>query len=180
MVSTNDSQISRIALEYGSVPFIRPDSLATDTSLRNDVITHALSCLDPFDYVMLLQPTSPFRTSLHIDDSYQQMISHSRTSCVSVKIQTPSPHWIFSGNLDMPQRVLSLTLLLRIDSLTLRITFLMELIYIMNTASFDDSSCVDPFTSHSPFLYLMDKLDSQDIDDDFDWSISEFLFSNRP
>ena len=48
VVSTDDPQISQIALSYGaSTPFIRPDSLATDGSLRNDVVIHALSCLDP-------------------------------------------------------------------------------------------------------------------------------------
>ena len=59
VVSTDDPQISQIALSYGaSTPFIRPDSLATDGSLRNDVVIHALSCLDPYDFVMLLQPAT--------------------------------------------------------------------------------------------------------------------------
>ena len=64
VVSTDDIHIADIARQYGaSVPFLRPDSLSTDISLRNDVVYHALSRLDSFDYVMLLQPTSPFRTS---------------------------------------------------------------------------------------------------------------------
>ena len=44
---------------------------------------------------------------------------------------------------------------------------------------FFDSTCIDPFTTQSPFLYSMDKLDSHNIDDSLDWSISEFLFSSR-
>ena len=181
VVSTDDPQIAQIALQYGaSAPFIRPKSLATDTSLRNDVVLHALSCLDPFDYVMLLQPTSPFRTSQHIDDSYQQMMSHSMASCVSVKTQTPSPHWIFSGKPDLSQRVLTSFPASTNRQSNSSFYVLNGAIYIANTALFYDSSCLDPFVSHSPFLYLMDKLDSQDIDDEIDWAISEFLFSNRP
>ena len=46
--------------------------------------------------MILLQPTSPFRTSVHIDEAFKQMVKKGFLSCVSVKEQHPSPSCIFS------------------------------------------------------------------------------------
>jgi CMP-N,N'-diacetyllegionaminic acid synthase len=80
-VSTDDLQIIRIAKSQGlDVPFIRPLELSTDTSSSRDVLIHALDYYSTYnkktyDTVVLLQPTSPFRESKHLDDAirlYQQ------------------------------------------------------------------------------------------------------------
>ena len=65
-VSTDDTAIARAALSCGDVvPFMRPESLATDTASTYDVIMHALSEFGQrghtFSRVVLLQPTSPLR-----------------------------------------------------------------------------------------------------------------------
>ena len=69
VVSTNDRQIAEVSQEYGAeVPFERPANLSEDSSLSIDVVLHALDVLEhEFDAVMLLQPTSPFRTSEDIN-----------------------------------------------------------------------------------------------------------------
>jgi len=69
IVSTDDLEIAQVATKFGAdVPFLRPLELAQDNSLQIDTILHALdflmSELDPIHSVTLLQPTSPFRTSL--------------------------------------------------------------------------------------------------------------------
>lgn len=70
LVSTDSAEIRDAALTCGDVvPFMRPDSLASDTASSYDVILHALSAFralgEEFDRVVLLQPTSPLRT---VDD----------------------------------------------------------------------------------------------------------------
>lgn len=67
VVSTDDESIAAIARAEGcEVPFLRPAELATDTATSADVVVHALEQLNqPFDAVLLLQPTSPLR---HVDD----------------------------------------------------------------------------------------------------------------
>lgn len=72
LVSTDSEQIADTARRAGaSVPFLRPNELAADDSSMLDAVRHAwANHLDPngehFDYVVLLQPTSPLRTSAHL------------------------------------------------------------------------------------------------------------------
>lgn len=73
VVSTDDDEIRRVCLEGGAeAPFLRPPELAGDASPHFDVILHALDWLEKEqeyrpDYLLLLQPTSPFRTSADIE-----------------------------------------------------------------------------------------------------------------
>lgn len=68
-LSTDSVEIAKVAEEeFGlHVPFLRPDELATDRSGTREVILHALdfyaNCGKEYDTVVILQPTSPFRTA---------------------------------------------------------------------------------------------------------------------
>lgn len=72
-VSTDDPEIARIAEEAGAhVPYMRPDALATDQALTIDVVEYALDFYksaygQQFDYVLLLEPTSPIRSPGQLD-----------------------------------------------------------------------------------------------------------------
>lgn len=71
-LSTDSTEIAKVAEEaFGlHVPFLRPDELATDRSGTREVILHALDfyagCGKEYDTVVILQPTSPFRTAADI------------------------------------------------------------------------------------------------------------------
>jgi len=69
VVSTDSEEIATVSQSLGAeVPFIRPIELSSDSTLSIDVALHALDVLgEEFDAVMLLQPTSPFRTPSDID-----------------------------------------------------------------------------------------------------------------
>lgn len=75
IVSTDDEEIAKVSREWGAdVPFMRPAELARDDSPHLEVIRHALGWLAAeseaeLDYLMLLQPTSPLRTSADIDSA---------------------------------------------------------------------------------------------------------------
>lgn len=65
-MSTDDPKIARIALEENISVIERPAELAGDTASTESALLHALDELDssdtePFDYIMVLEPTSPFR-----------------------------------------------------------------------------------------------------------------------
>jgi CMP-N,N'-diacetyllegionaminic acid synthase len=67
LVSTNDTATAKIARNEGAlVPWLRPEELATDTASSVDVCLHALTWYEAekgkVDGLLLLQPTSPFRT----------------------------------------------------------------------------------------------------------------------
>ncbi len=70
IVSTDSAEIAEIATNLGMpVPYRRPDALATDTAGSREFILDAMDWAESnkidYDCVVLLQPTSPFRT---IDD----------------------------------------------------------------------------------------------------------------
>lgn len=74
IVSTDNEEIASVAKQFGAeVPFLRPTELAQDKSSVLDALNHALAHLerqgDRIDAVVLLQPTSPFRTGEHIDEA---------------------------------------------------------------------------------------------------------------
>ena len=67
-LSTDDPEIAETARKMGlDVPFMRPDSLATDKSGSYEVMLHALDFYHnrgvDYDRLVLLQPTSPMRTA---------------------------------------------------------------------------------------------------------------------
>ena len=67
LVSTDDTAIASVCTEAGIlVPWLRPVELATDTANLVDVVLHALGWYETekgaVDGILLLQPTSPFRT----------------------------------------------------------------------------------------------------------------------
>jgi len=75
IVSTDDEEIAKVAEQHGArVPFMRPSELATDEAPTAPVITHTLETLydrdEEYDTLVLLQPTSPLRTAVHIDEAY--------------------------------------------------------------------------------------------------------------
>jgi len=69
IVSTDDEKIAEVARQWGAeVPFIRPYELARDDSSSISVVLHAIQWMEKNesycpDHIMLLQPTSPLRTS---------------------------------------------------------------------------------------------------------------------
>jgi CMP-N,N'-diacetyllegionaminic acid synthase len=83
LVTTDCQQIADIAKQYGAhVPFLRPDDLATDVSSTYDAIRHALEYLrakkgQSYDYVVLMEPTSPLREDDDIDQMLERLFQMS-------------------------------------------------------------------------------------------------------
>ena len=49
-----------------------------------------------FDYVVMLQPTSPFRKSKHINEAIKKFLIESNNSLISIKKQDYPPWWLFT------------------------------------------------------------------------------------
>jgi len=97
IVSTDDDKIAEISMQYGAeVPFIRPKNLASDTASSLDVVLHAIHFFKEkevqFDYVLLLQPTSPLRTNEDIDNAFN-LLNDKTKAVVSVCETEHSPLW---------------------------------------------------------------------------------------
>ncbi len=89
IVNTDDQEIAGIARDFGvDVPFIRPESLATDTSSSIALTKHTLLWFKErgitYTHVVLLQPTSPLRNGKMIKDAWKVFCEGDTDSVTSV------------------------------------------------------------------------------------------------
>lgn len=96
ILSSDDNEIIKVAKSFGcEAPFVRPAELARDESSSSDAILHALNEIEGYDYVMLLQPTSPLTAGEDIDGCISLCITSNSKSVVSVTEPDKSPYWMF-------------------------------------------------------------------------------------
>ena len=89
IVSTDSEEICKISEQYGvDVKTLRPEELATDTAILYDVVKYELinNKADElgFSVMILLQPTSPLRESIMIDEALKKFINEDQSSAVSI------------------------------------------------------------------------------------------------
>ena len=97
VVSTEDEEIAEISKKYGAEVIERPQELAKDKSPTIDTIYHAFNVLEKENYspdvVVLLQPTSPLRTAVDIDNAIKLFLDGKCESVVSVCEMEHPPYW---------------------------------------------------------------------------------------
>lgn len=176
-VSTDDPEIIRVTEDYGlGVPFIRPAELATDNIGSYEVIVHALDFYRDqrhisYETVILLQPTSPFRTPRHIHEA-NQLFSPDTDMVMSVVESKANPYFNLyeedtNGNL-IRSKISNVHR--RQDS---PIVYQANgSIYIMNVHSLRKEK-FNQFTKVKK--YVMSEIDSLDIDTLLDWEIAEYI-----
>ena len=110
VVSTDDQEIADIARKAGAdVPFNRPSELAVDQAETIDVVRHAIDMLalagDYFQYLLLLQPTSPLRTTLHINEAIELLLDKESEGVIGVTALDHPVEWsnTLSDGLSMDQ-----------------------------------------------------------------------------
>jgi len=97
-ISTDSDEYIKIVEKTGlRVPFVRPEILSTDKSTTQDVLLHCLNFYEKkglfYDYILLLQPTSPFREKNHLED----ILMANNEECdmiVSVKEADSNPYYV--------------------------------------------------------------------------------------
>ena len=96
VVSTEDEEIAAVARALGAeVPFMRPKDLAADDTPGIAPVLHAIEQLPDFDWVLLLQPTSPLRTAADIDGIMRYCLDHDAPAAVSVCEVDKHPYWMY-------------------------------------------------------------------------------------
>ena len=89
LVTSDCEEVISISIDEGVDYVKRPERLATDTSHTPDAIFHAIDHIKQlknknYNLIVMLQPTSPLRTSLDIDSSILMLSNRERKSVVSV------------------------------------------------------------------------------------------------
>lgn len=101
VVSSDSSEVLKIASDYGCSLDKRPDSLARDESSIVDTVLHILKNIKKKpDVIVLLQPTSPLRTFADIDGCIDLFIKSKLPSVVSVCLNSHPIGWSVKLTID--------------------------------------------------------------------------------
>ena len=176
VVSTDNEEIKKIALEYGAkVPFKRPKILSNDNATNIDVVLHAIEKINS-DIFILLQPTSPLRTSIDIDQSLQLLFKNQVKIVIStckVKNYNYSFSLDQSGFISKPEQLVGLSTNRQDHAEYFTVN---GAIYTAFTDYFSEiKSFLTPYT----YSYEMPLSRSVDIDDMTDWEFAKKVFIQK-
>ncbi|MFS2262065.1 acylneuraminate cytidylyltransferase family protein [Vibrio vulnificus] len=178
-VSTDDEDIASISKQFGGeVPELRPEHLSSDTATTESVLFYILQKYgEDVEIIVLLQPTSPLRTSSHIDEALELFVSNHAESVVSVTPCEHSPLWANTlpkdhsmGSFLRPevlQRSQDLDVYYRLNGA----------IYIFDVNKLKDNGKI--FYSSNSYAYIMDNMASVDIDNVLDFELASLLISKQ-
>ena len=179
ILSSEDRAILAVAEKYSSeVPFLRPQSLARDDTPSIDVILHVIDNIGQlYDYVVMLQPTSPMRTVEDIDGCIEFTMDRKAVACVSITRVTKSPYWMFK--LDNRQRLSPVVK----SPISANRRQELPLTYVLNGAIyFAETQWLQKnkaFVTDQTIGYQMKYENSIDIDSELDLLWFEFLHNHR-
>lgn len=176
IVSTEDEEIATVARNLGAdVPFMRPIELAQDDSSGIAPVLDAISRLGNYEWVLLLQPTSPFRTAEDIDGIWKFCKRQHVPSAVSICEIDQHPYMTYE--IDASHRLKPLINTIKKPSEMRRqelpkfygvngALYLAKTEWLLNQKEF-----IGPETRG----FIMPPERSLDIDTPLDWRMAEFL-----
>lgn len=175
-VSTDDLQIKKVVESLGlSVPFLRPAELATDSAGTYEVLLHAVSYFESSGYVpdilILLQVTTPFRTSLHIKDAIK-LFDKNTEMVVSVKETGSNPYLVLFEENELGWLERSKKGLFNSRHKCPKVWEYNGGIYVIDINALKSKPLYE-FTRIRK--YVMDEWSSHDIDTPLDWELAEVL-----
>lgn len=179
VVSTDSQEYANIAQKYGAeVPFLRPSNISLDTSSSFEVISHTINFYKEhfqkeFDYVVLLQPTSPLRDGKLIDKMCQWVVDNKIELGISVSKCEHPPLW--SNTLPDDKRMDNF---FHPDIINKRSQELPQyyringVLYIAKITSYFENK---GFVSSQTYAFEIDQRYGIDIDTELDFEYAEFM-----
>lgn len=183
ILSSDDDEIIEYCKKQGiEVPFKRPAELAKDDTLSIDVVTHLIKHIKETesytpDLVILLQPTSPLRTSKHIDDAILLLERTGADSVVSV-VEVPHQYSPLSIMEIKNERLVSF---LQSEKIKIYNRWNKPKVYARNGAAvyatrYTTIVKYNNFFGEDCRPLIMKPEESVDVDTIFDLKLAEFLF----
>lgn len=188
IVSTDSEQIASVSRDFGAdVPFLRPAEISTGESTEMQFFSHALDWLASEegyvpDLIVLLYPTSPFRTAASIDSAIGTILAHPEADSLrSVRLCSEHPYKMWVKHDDYLQPFVD-----TIDQNAHTMSYqLLPTVYIQNASIY----ITRPGTirnKKSPtgdviIPFIMDEIESVDINTGLDFILAEtLLMEARP
>ena len=171
VVSTEDEEIAEIAKIYSAeVPFLRPKEFAMDESSGMDPVIHALGELPNVKDIILLQPTSPLRQSVHINDIFKFRRKFNANSAVSISLSKKPIIYKLNNKFQIKPTSEKIKPLPR-----QKLTNLYNLNGALYLSTRDSILQNKSFISNTTVGYIMPEQFSIDIDTQLDWDFAEYL-----
>lgn len=182
IISTDDRKVIEIGSQYGiEIPFVRPKKLSSATASSFEVIDHAIQFYkskdEHYSGIMLLQPTSPIRTSEDIDNAVK-LLDENTLSVISVCRSPHSPLWSNTLPDDLSMKNFMKSELKNTRSQDLPVYYQLNgAIYVSDTDYFLKNK---GFFGERTKAYVMPEERSIDIDTLLDFKFAELLLKERP
>jgi len=179
IVSSDDPDVLALAENMNVTAIKRPLEIAGDKAKTFDAIVHAVEQLAEMPtYILLLQPTSPLRTSRHIDEAVEMLQEKNADAVISVCEAEHSPLWSntlpedgsvcdFIPEVCKHARSQDLPVYYRLNGAI----YLAKSKMLLKKKTF--------FLEERCYAYIMDKESSVDIDDEYDLFIAECQMRRR-
>jgi CMP-N-acetylneuraminic acid synthetase len=182
IVTTDDIEIAEISKKYGAkVPFIRPNELANDTADSVSVVLHVIEYYKSqsvkIENIILLQPTSPLRTSEDISLAIELFEQKNADSIISVCPTEHSPLWCNTLPEDLSMDNFINPKYKNTRSQDLPIYYRLNgAIYIIKSNILEKEKSFN--TSKNSYSYIMSNEKSIDIDTKLDFIIAEQIMND--
>lgn len=178
IVSSDDCKILEISNDFGANIIKRPFELASDTATSFDAIKHTIENTEKYEYVVLLQPTSPLRNEKHIDEAIELLEEKKADAVISVCEMDHNPLWsnTIPENKNMNNFLREEILNMRSQDLE-KYYRLNGAIYICKIEKLLENKSF--FLKNNIFAYKMNRNDSVDIDEEIDFKLAEFLIGDK-
>ena len=178
VISTDDPMVIDIAASYGIEAVHRPSALAMDNTPMSSVISHVAKKFTSFSHLVILQPTSPLRSTDDIDAVINQAERTGCPSVISVTEVKNHPYWTFKK--DSNERLLPFCEEIELAKFPTRQS--LEKVYALNGAIY----CVErswfmetgKLIGQESLGYEMPLSRSIDIDSPEDWKFAQMSLSS--
>src|SRR5574344_372569 len=178
VVSSDNEEILNISSNFGADIIKRPYELANDTATTFDTVKHTIDNFENYDYIVLLQPTSPLRNEKHIDEAIELLEEKQADAIVSVCEIDHSPLWSNILPEDGNMRGFLREEILNKRSQDLEKYYRLNgAIYICKTYKLLKNKTF--FLKDNIFAYIMDRKSSIDIDEEIDFMIANEIKKSK-
>ena len=179
VVSSDDIEILNISNEFKVQVIKRPNELASDTSTSFDVVQHAIDNLESYEYILLLQPTSPLRNENHIDKAIEILEEKNADAVISVCEMNHNPLWSNTLDDSLSMEGFIGNNLLNNSSQDLKKYYRLNgAIYLCKTDKLLKEKSF--FLKKNIFAYVMNSNNSIDIDRKEDFELASLYLSQKP
>ena len=179
MVSTDDEEIAQIARKAGAnVPFFRSEETSSDTATTADVLLEVLDEYEKrgktYEYGCCIYPTAPFITAEKLKDAMDKLVKSGAESIVPMQeFSYPPQRGLFIDEEGLVK-------MLHPEYATTRSQDLQKQyhecgqFYIFRNDAFKIQKDT---TMERSIPYIIDPMESQDIDTESDWKFAEMKYS---